>query len=222
MSAPPQTFLFADLAGFTALTEVHGDERAAVVAGGFCDRIRVRAADFRAEVIKTIGDAVLVRCPNAKDAIEFGLDILDEEDRRPDSPEVRIGMHTGSAVERGGDWFGAAVNVAARVVAAATAGEVVLTDATAKAAGALHEIELERLGARHLKNVSEPVLLLHANKAGPRRGAAVVDPVCRMTVAEKEWIGSLLFNGRRFHFCSLECARRFAADPQRYATIGVE
>jgi class 3 adenylate cyclase/YHS domain-containing protein len=218
---PPQTFLFADLAGFTALTEAHGDRRAAAVAGRFCDRVRARAERVGAELVKTIGDAALIRDRLAGRAIELGLGILEDEedDHFGESLEVRIGMHTGSAVQRGNDWFGTAVNVAARVVAVAAAGEVVLTAATAETAGGMKNVVLERLGTRRLKNVGEPVLLLRASRPGARRGNAIVDPVCRMTVAEGEWAGSLSYEGRTFHFCSMDCARRFATDPERYVSV---
>jgi class 3 adenylate cyclase len=56
-----QTFLFADLAGFTALTEAHGDQEAAELASDFFDQVRQLLPDYRGEEIKTIGDACGVR-----------------------------------------------------------------------------------------------------------------------------------------------------------------
>jgi class 3 adenylate cyclase/YHS domain-containing protein len=212
------TFLFADLAGFTALTEAHGDERAAVLATEFCGRMRERAAEAGAEVVKTIGDAAMIRSERAGAAIALGLRILDSEGSRAEFPAVRVGMNSGPAVETGGDWFGATVNIAARVAALAAAGEVVLTQATFDlAGGALEGVRFERLGSRVLKNVSEPVVLLRASREGVVAGTVIVDPVCRMTLAEGEWIGSLAFEGEVFHFCSMGCARRFSADPESYA-----
>lgn len=55
------TFLFADIAGFTALTEAHGDEDAADLALEFCQRVRDRLAPSDGEVVKTIGDALMIR-----------------------------------------------------------------------------------------------------------------------------------------------------------------
>lgn len=212
------TFLFADLAGFTALTEAHGDERAAALATEFCVRMRSRAAEFGAEVVKTIGDAAMIRCETASAAVELGLSILESEGGRTDFPAVRVGMNSGPAVETNGDWFGASVNVAARVAALAAAGEVVLTQATFElAADDLDDVAFERLGYRTLRNVSEPVALLRASREGAHAVDVIVDPVCRMMIADQEWIGSLCFAGRNFYFCSMECARRFAADPAGYA-----
>lgn len=219
-SSSPQerhTFVFADLAGFTALTEAHGDEEAAELAGQFCTRMRTVAPRFGGEVIKAIGDAVMIRCEMAGSAIDLALTIIDEEDARSQFPAVRIGMHTGPAVERDGDWYGATVNVAARVSAAAGGGEVVLTEATADQAGTIAEVELQRLGSTEFKNVSEAVSLYRAARSDERREDAVVDPVCRMTIADGHGAGTLSFEGKTFHFCSLACARQFTGDPERFS-----
>ena len=102
-----QTFLFADLSGFTALTEAHGDEQAADLVGGFCVAVRQLLAEHQAQEIKTIGDALMLRTGDAAAAIRLGLCIVHDVGARHGFPLVRVGMHTGPAVERGGDWFGA-------------------------------------------------------------------------------------------------------------------
>ena len=66
------TFLFADLAGFAALTEVHGDEEAAELVGAFCGVIRDLLPRYGGEEVKTIGDAVMVRLDRAADGIRPG------------------------------------------------------------------------------------------------------------------------------------------------------
>jgi adenylate cyclase len=111
-----QTFLFADLSGFTALTEAHGDEQAADLVGGFCVAVRQLLAAHQAQEVKTIGDALMLRTSDAAAAIRLGLCIVHDVGAQHGFPLVRVGMHTGSAVERDGDWFGTTVNLAARVV----------------------------------------------------------------------------------------------------------
>lgn len=218
MAAPEQTFLFADLAGFTALTEVHGDEEAADLAGEFFSLIRSLLPEYGAEEVKCIGDAVMLRCPDAGRAVRLGLRIAVELGARPGLPSVRVGMNTGPAAERDGDWFGAAVNVAARVSAAAGGGEVLLTEATRRAAEPLDSVELLPRGRRALKNVAEPVQLYAAVGEGGHSDAGLpIDPVCRMAVAPDRSAGTLRHGGRRFFFCSLACAGAFAAEPDRYA-----
>jgi adenylate cyclase len=211
------TFLFADLAGFTALTEAHGDEEAAELAALFAGCVHSLLPEHGAEAVKTIGDAVMVRCEEAAAAVELGLRIIEGVGSRPQFPIVRVGMHTGRAIERGGDWFGAAVNLAARVSGVEGGDEVLLTEATKEAAGELGGIELERRGQQRFKNVREAVLLYETRREGTEREARAIDPVCRMAVEPGEAAGTLSYEGRRYYFCSLECARAFAAEPERFA-----
>lgn len=99
------SFLFADLAGFTALTEAHGDHDGAEIAEHFVDAVKGLLPAERAEVVKTIGDEVMVRTRRASDAVDLGRRIVDELARHR-SPPVRVGIHSGPAVEVEGDWFG--------------------------------------------------------------------------------------------------------------------
>jgi adenylate cyclase len=204
---PDPTFLFADLAGFTALTETHGDERAVDLADEFCDAIRRRLPDGAAEEVKTLGDAMMIKVATAADAVCLGLAIVEETRELPHFPEVRVGMHTGPAIERAKDWFGATVNIAARVAGAAQGDEVLLTDATRSAAGEPDGVEFESRGAANLRNVREP------DRPAEKRP---VDPVCRMIVGAEHAAGRLRHADRDYYFCSLECVRAFAADPTRY------
>jgi class 3 adenylate cyclase/YHS domain-containing protein len=213
------TFLFADLAGFTAMTEAMGDESAVEVAAEFCDELESLAPQFDAEVIKAIGDAVMVRADQAGAAIRFGLDIVNVVGERHFFPAIRVGMHTGPAIERDRDWFGASVNLAARVSAEASASEVLLTEGTQHEAGNLERIELREHGRRELRNVSEPVTLYIAVAEGQQTEAGFpIDPVCRMAVDPAHAAGQLLHEGIEYRFCSLSCAARFAAEPGRYIT----
>lgn len=213
---PEHTFLFADLAGFTALTEAHGDLDAALLAAEFCQCVRDLLPEHEAEEVKSIGDAMMVRCGNPTRAVNLGLRIVDEVGSRPQFPIVRVGMHSGTAIERGGDWFGGAVNLAARVSAAAGGNEVWLTEATRQAAGELEGVELHHRGQQRFKNVSEPVSIYQAARQGQEAADLPIDPVCRMAVDPEQAPGRFLHDGTEYYFCSLECARAFTADPERF------
>ena len=174
--------------------------------------------EYGAEEIKCIGDAVMVHCRDAGQAVRLGVRAVNELGARPGFPSVRVGINTGSAVQRRGDWFGSTVNVAARVSGAAAGGEVLLTEATRLAAGPLAGIHLQPRGRRLLKNLAEPVRL-HAATAEAERSAAgmPIDPVCRMAVDPDHSAGTLRHDGAEYFFCSLACASAFANDPDRYA-----
>lgn len=219
--APTQTFLFADLAGYTALTEAHGDERAAELAGDFFGCVRTLLDERAAAEVKTLGDAVMIRAESAGDAIALGIAIVDAVDAWDWFPTVRVGMSTGDAVEQDGDWFGSAVNLAARIAGVAGGGEVLLSEATRKAAGAVEGVGFQRHGEVRLRNVTEPMLLYRAVRLGAEeRELLPVDPVCRMTVAADASVGQLMHEGTEYHFCSLDCAAEFARDPAAHARSG--
>ena len=55
------TFLFADIAGFTALTEAHGDEQAAALAADFCAAVKAELPTATRPHVKSIGDALMLR-----------------------------------------------------------------------------------------------------------------------------------------------------------------
>lgn len=160
-------FLFADIVGFTAFTEAHGDARAAELAW----RLRLgveRQLGADAHVVKTLGDAVMVRIADPAEAAAAGLRIVERALPVPLDPPVRVGIACGPAVECDGDFFGAAVNLAARVAALAGAGEVLVSDEVAQSART-RCIELDQRGAKWLRNISHPVVV-HAVRA--RAGTA--------------------------------------------------
>ncbi|HEX2234207.1 MAG TPA: adenylate/guanylate cyclase domain-containing protein [Thermoleophilaceae bacterium] len=157
MAAERHTFLFGDLVGFTALTAAEGDDRAAEVALALHEHVDEIAGNYRADAIKTIGDAVMLRCDDPGLAVELGLRIVEDLDAIPGFPPVRVGVHTGTAVNRNGDWYGGAVNVAARLCGAAGGGEVLVSAATCEAAGRRKRIALAPRRLHWLKNVTEPV-----------------------------------------------------------------
>lgn len=177
-TAGQHTFIFADLAGYTALTEAHGEEYAADAAAEFVRAARPLIAAHGAEEVKALGDALLIRSSDARDAVRLARELVCELGRRERALGTRVAMHTGTAVERDGDWFGSAVNVAARVADGAKAGEVLLTAATWSAAG--EGLQVRARGARRFRNVAEPVELYVLDLDGHLPMGRVVDPVCRM------------------------------------------
>jgi class 3 adenylate cyclase/YHS domain-containing protein len=215
------TFLFADLAGFTALTEAMGDEEAADLVGAFCSGASDLLPQYEAEQIKAIGDAMMIRADHPAQGVRLGLRIVNDIGGRHFFPTVRVGMDTGHAVERDGDWFGATVNTAARISGVAAGGEVLLSEATRDAAGTIDGVALRERGRRSLRNIGEPVVLYEAAQEGESdKEGLPIDPVCRMSVDPRYSAGKLSHEGVEYHFCSLGCAGEFAAAPDRYGNRG--
>jgi adenylate cyclase len=212
------TFGFADIAGFTALTEAHGDEAAFALVGDFIKAVKKELPAVGGEHVKTIGDAVMLRIPNPGDAIALGLCIANDLMLDHGAPAVRVGLHHGPAVESEGDYFGASVNLAARVSALASGGEVLVTGGTAALVPDLEGVFYESRGRQALKNVAEPIEVFAAMRMGSSTdGPLPMDPVCRMVVDPERAAGRLIHDGEAYFFCSLSCAGTFAQQPERYS-----
>jgi class 3 adenylate cyclase/YHS domain-containing protein len=217
--ATVRSVLFADLSGFTALTEAHGDGAAADVAGRFTSLAASVIGDG-ARVVKTIGDAVMVVTPDGRSGLEAGVALLHSVDDEPAFPGVRIGVHLGPVVERAGDLFGATVNLAARLAGHARVGQALVTAPIAALVNPEDSVRLSRLGPTHLKNISQPVELFSIEDACREPLAQVMDPVCRMFVDADEAPAQLPWADRVWRFCSFDCARVFSEAPDRYVARG--
>ena len=129
-----------------------------------------------------------------------------------------MGLATGEAELRDGDYFGATVNLAARVSSLAAGGEVLMTGQTAVLVPDLDGVVYESRGKRALRNVAEPVEIFAALRASDvGAGKLPIDPVCRMAVDPDRAAGRLTYEGTVYYFCSLPCAGHFASYPERFA-----
>jgi adenylate cyclase len=211
-----ETFVFADLAGYTALTEAHGDEHAADAAVEFCEAVRRLLPEHAAEEVKAIGDALLLRASDAARAAGLAERIVCGYGWRHRGLGVRVGIHTGTAVRRGSDWFGSAVNVASRVADAARAGEVLCTEATREAIGPA--VRVRERGRRRFKNLAKAVTLYELVLTRQTRTDLPIDPVCRMAIEPGRAAARREHRGVAYLFCSDRCAMAFDDDPAEYVS----
>ena len=135
---PAPTFLFADLVGYTALTERCGDEAGARVAREFRRAIGALSREHGARQVKSMGDGAMIWAPDAARAVALAAETVLEIGTRPDLLPVRVGAHTGPALMRDGDWYGSSVNLAARLAREAGPNEALISIATQTAA---HRLE---------------------------------------------------------------------------------
>lgn len=197
---------FVDMSGFTAYTEVHGDHRAAGLAGNFAEMSEaVLGPDD--ELIKTIGDAVMVTSPDAPAAVAF-LQRLTDASRRIDGfPLLRAGFGVGSVIKRHGDIFGATVNTAARLAAIAEPGQIVMDHAAAKELRSSGGVESTSLGPLRLRNITSPVEVFVLDMGASHQDH--VDPICRMHVGALTAELTISRGGVSYRFCSTTCLRQF-------------
>ncbi len=150
---------FADLAGYTKLTEEQGEAEAVGAVERFVETVE-RTLPIEARVIKTLGDEVMIVGADAGTLTSWAVGLGGE--LPTGSPPPRIGIHSGAALYRDGDYYGREVNRAARVVARASGGEVLVTRPVVDAASRQDGLEFERIGEVVLKGFTEPTELFIA------------------------------------------------------------
>lgn len=163
------TVAFADLVGFTRLGEQLPPEQLEQVAERL-GRLTVEVVEPPVRFVKSIGDAVLLVSPDpvALVAAAHAL-VAAAEGEGEDFPQLRIGIASGAAVSRGGDWFGRPVNLASRITGAARAGSVVSDAVTREAIGDRGALRWSFVGERKLKGLPAPVKL-HRSRPADGRG----------------------------------------------------
>ncbi len=154
---------FADLAGYTKLTEEQGEAEAVGAVERFVERVE-QTLPIDARVIKTLGDEVMIVGADAGALTVWAVALAGE--LPAGSPPPRIGIHSGAALYRDGDYYGREVNRAARVVARASGGEVLVTHPVVEAANRQDGLEFELIGEVVLKGFNEPTELYNASRKG--------------------------------------------------------
>ena len=149
---------FADIVGFTALSNTLTEER----IGDLVELFEMRCADVvatqRGRVIKSIGDSVLFVNDDPLAAYDTAEGIINVVGRDPRMPDVRVGLATGSVVLRLGDVFGPPVNMAARLTNVARRNRIITDEATARLLPE-DQFETRRMAARPVRGfgIVEPV-----------------------------------------------------------------
>ena len=115
--------------------------------------------------VKSIGDAVMLVSVEAAPLLQALLDLADAAASN-NLPPMRIGLASGAAITRAGDWFGGPVNLASKVTASAQPGTVLVADSTRDAIDTIPNVELISAGTRPLKGVSAEVGLFRAKRTG--------------------------------------------------------
>jgi YVTN family beta-propeller protein len=167
-------FLFADLRGYTRFADSRGDRAAAALLATYRTVVRGVIARLDGGEIRTEGDSFYVVFPSASSALEAGLAILREGAvaSTPDLPlRIGVGVHAGETVDTDEGLVGTAVNIAARVCAAADAGELLATDTVRSLTRTLVAYRFVPLGPHRLKGVDESIPLFRVEAVGVRSGA---------------------------------------------------
>ena len=163
-----RTVGFADLVGFTAVSQQVPDHELAVIV----DRFEALAYDIVAQqggrVIKMIGDEVMFVVDEPGTAIEIGLTLAETYHGEASLSDVRVGLAAGPVLEREGDLFGPTVNLASRIAGIAYPGGVVVSESVQEGQSESEMFEFHSIRAHTLKDIGR-VPLWVARRRGEQR-----------------------------------------------------
>ena len=151
---------FADLSGYTRLTEEAGDDEAARVSLSLAQLVNEVAGDHHGDVVKMLGDGVHFHFRDPGDAVRASLEIVDTVGPRG-LPPAHVGVNAGPMIYDEGDYFGRTVNIAARIAAQASANRVFVGEDLVR--GVEPEgFQVREVGQFDLKGIALPVTLYEA------------------------------------------------------------
>jgi adenylate cyclase len=151
---------FADLSGYTRLTEEVGDDEAARVSLSLAQLVNEVAAEHHGDVVKMLGDGVHFHFRDPGDAVRASLEIVDIVGPRG-LPPAHVGVNAGPMIYDEGDYFGRTVNIAARIAAQASANRVFVGEDLVR--GVEPEgFQVREVGQFDLKGIAQPVTLYEA------------------------------------------------------------
>ncbi|MEP9387998.1 adenylate/guanylate cyclase domain-containing protein [Mesorhizobium sp. KR9-304] len=205
------TIAFVDLAGFSAIADVHGDASAIAVLEVFEAMVRESLSGYEPP-IKWIGDEAMLAFPEPEIAIQALGRLLPACRTEPRLPLTRAGVHHGPVIRRGGDLFGSTVNIAARITALASPGQLLATQSVAGTAAA-DGILVRNLGMTALRSVADQISL-YAIELAPVADPTWIDPVCKMHAPYAPYQRASIEGP---WFCSPRCEEAYRKSPQTYS-----
>jgi adenylate cyclase len=162
--ADPEACAFADLSGYTRLTDRLGDAAASEMALQLAELMQEVGDDHRGLAVKMLGDGVHFHFEDPACAVLGSLDFVDKA-RERELPPAHVGVNAGPMTYTDGDYYGMTVIVAARIAAQAEPGQVLVGEAAiacARPAG----VRFEEVGPMALKGVARPVTVFRAVRVG--------------------------------------------------------
>ena len=197
--------LFADLSGYTALTESHGAEVAANLIDDYLQIVRTSSSE-RVQLHQTVGDEVLLISEHPEDLFNTTVLLRATCFGKPNFLQLHGGLHYGKILWRNNNLFGPTINYASRIASAAQPGQFLSSAEFIQAIDPKFKKWFESTGIHPLKNVKDGKELfeLKFEKVGP----VFIDPVCRMFVDPET---AVRHPEENILFCSRECLAQYTS-----------
>ena len=162
VSEPSQelVILFADITGSTGMYERYGDEKTQEIVSNCLSVLIAETEKANGILVQTVGDEVMARFATADDAFRAAVAM---QQAHADGPvSIRVGFHLGQVIQKGTNFYGNAVNVAARMATRATAGEIMTTGETVDRLSPQYREKVRHLDTTTVKGKQQRIAIYEA------------------------------------------------------------
>jgi adenylate cyclase len=206
--------LMADLAGYTALTDIHGGASAAKTINQYVELVQ-RSISGQSELFQRIGDQVVIISPEAEDLTKTMLQLKQECADQHHFLSIHAGLHYGSIHIENDNLFGSTINITSRLMNLAERDQILCSSAFVERNIPSNEFSFLPKGKIKLKNVLHEVEVYELKKnVEPLQ--LFYDPVCHMIINLAHPHFHYLHNGQMHYFCSRECLNIFIRTPENF------
>lgn len=149
------TIVFIDLEGFSRYTSKHSAEAVRELVRVFQWLVREKLAQYKGFEVKHLGDGFMIAFSDAARGVAFTVAAQRSMSDHPVGSVVRLcaGINSGNAIREGDDFFGSTVNLASRIAARATGGQVLVSETTRQLAGEMDGVEFADAGRKQFRGI---------------------------------------------------------------------
>jgi adenylate cyclase len=196
--------LMADLSGYSALTETHGSVTAADLIDKYID-LAENCLVGDCKLHQRTGDELMFVSNSADAMLATAIQLAANTAREEYFLQVHGGLHFGTVLKRGPNYFGSTVNLTARIAAKAVSGAFYCSPEFVNSLTDKSICVFQSRGNHALKNISEEKELFELTIH--KSGTHYIDPVCRMLILQPQ--AAIRHPEKELYFCSPECLHLF-------------
>lgn len=201
--------LMADLSGYTAMTEIHGDNAAVEMIEKYI-KMGQNSLAGNSHLLERTGDQLLIVSEDADDLAKTAIALKHRTEKEPNFLGIHCGLHYGPVIERNNHLFGAVVNMAARIASSAAENKILCSKEFVEALKYPEKLQLISQGNIDFKNVLEAAEIFEVLPLIQKKTRKIyIDPVCHIRLSAMEIHISLIDGEDEYFFCSEECRKIF-------------
>jgi class 3 adenylate cyclase/YHS domain-containing protein len=207
-------YFIADLSGYTALTEAHGDFSATQIISRYNEIVSgVLTKDVK--FYQQVGDEIFLISSYSHSLLDYSIKLRNEIEKETHFPSIHGGLHNGTVIRQKEKIFGSAINLTSRIASFAQGGQI-LTSKSFKDSITESEVSFHSMGEIMFKNIIKPVEIFEIKTSENSEEILYTDPVCQMHISATGAPAKLPFKNNTIYFCSFECAKKFIIHPELY------